>query len=499
MSRLTKLLDREQVKASLSFGGGYTGVNAFAPQWDSVWSSASNGVKESIPHGFEGYVQQAYQANGIVFACVQARAMPFSEARFLFQRIEEGRPTDLYGSPALSILDRPWPNATTGELLWRMEQDISLAGNHFLTVRQGRRGPRLRRLRPDWMTIVSGVEGDTDASAWDVDSEVLGYIYEPRDSSGRKVEPVVFSVDQVVHHSVVPDPLAQWRGMSWLTPILREIEADGAATQHKLNFFRNGGTPGMVIKWPAAKGADEVARLKELFDANISGVRNAYKALHLGGGADVTVAGVDLKQLDFKMVQGGGETRIAAAAGVGPIIARLSEGLQGSALNAGNFSAAARQVADTTLRPLWRMAAASLSKLVEVPDDSRLWYDARDVSLLHESVTDEADVLTKNAAAVRTLVDAGFAADAAIRAVDTGDISLLTGTHSGLFSVQLQAPGSGEDGDSAKASRQLALVEALQKIYLAVGTVITEAEARQILNTGYGAQLSGPGPTEGAP
>lgn len=496
MSRLTKLLDREQVKASLSFGGGqgWTGVNAWLPENEGVWSSTMSGPRESIGNSFEDYVSRAYKSNGIVFACISARAMPFSEVRFAFRRQENGRPTDLYGTDALQLLRTPWPNGTTGELLWRMEQDVSLAGNCYLTVRDG----RIKRLRPDWVTILLGVEGDPEGSPHDVDSTVLGYIYEPKGTT-KRVEPVLFSPAQVAHYSVTPDPTAHYRGMSWLTPILREIQADGEATQHKLNFFRNGATLGVVIKYPADKTAEQVRQYADLFAASHQGTNNAYSALHLGGGADPTVMGVDMKQLDFKAVQGHGETRVAAAAGVGAIIARLSEGMQGSSLNQGNYQAAIRQFADLTLRPLWRTAAASLAKLVEVPADSELWYDARDVALLHDSATDEAAVLSTNAQTIKALIDAGYAPDAVIRAVDTGDLTLLAGAHSGLYSVQLQAPGSGEDGDGAKAARQLALVEALQKIYLAVGTVISADEARQILNSGYGAQLSGPGPTEGAP
>lgn len=437
MSRLTKLLDREQVKASLSFGGGYSGVNAWLPQNEGVWSSMSLGPRETIGNSFSDYVSRAYKANGIVFTCIAARAMPFSEVRFAFQRLEGGRPTDIYGTQALRLLEAPWPNATTGELLWRMEQDVSLAGNSYLTVRDG----RIRRLRPDWVTIISGVRGDPEASAWDVDAEVLGYVYEPKGQM-KPVEPVLFSPDQVAHYSVVPDPDAQWRGMSWLTPILREVQADGEATQHKLNFFRNGATLGVVIKYPADKTAAQVREYADLFAASHQGTNNAYSALHLGGGADPTVMGVDMKQLDFKAVQGGGETRVAAAAGVGAIIARLSEGMQGSSLNQGNYQAAIRQFADLTLRPLWRTAAASLAKLVEVPGGSRLWYDARDVALLHDSATDEAAVLSTNAQTIKALIDAGYAPDAVIRAVDTGDLTLLAGEHSGLYSVQLQPAGA---------------------------------------------------------
>lgn len=443
MSRLGKLLDRQQVKASLSFGG--SGGFTQPPFWS--WSDArdmlfsgSVGKNETIEASFADYVEHAYKANGPIFTCVLVRALPFSEARFAYQRLERGRPTDLFGDQSLAILEQPWVNGTTGELLWRMEQDASLAGNCFLTLTS--KGA-IRRLRPDWMTIVSGITSDPEASPWELESELVGYIYEPKPmGGGRRPDPVFLSPDRVVHYSPIPDPIAQWRGMSWITPVAREVQADLAATNHKYMFFKNGATPGLIIRYAAGKSPDDVARYKAAFDAGHRGVDNAYSALHLGGGADVTVAGVDLRQLEFKLTQGAGETRLAAAAGVGAIIARFSEGMAGSSLNQGNYSAAIRQFTDLTLRPMWRTAAGALSKFTSPPPGTRLWYDTRDVALLHESATDEADVLSKNAQSLRALLDAGFDPDAAIRAVDAGDISLLTGTHSGLFSVQLQPAGA---------------------------------------------------------
>jgi hypothetical protein len=44
-------------------------------------------------------------------------------------------------------------------------------------------------------------------------------------------------------------------------------------------------------------------------------------------GADVKTVGADLQQVDFKQVQGAGETRICAAARIPPIIVGVSEGL----------------------------------------------------------------------------------------------------------------------------------------------------------------------------
>ena len=53
----------------------------------------------------------------------------------------------------------------------------------------------------------------------------------------------------------------------------------------------------------------------ELMEDRHTGAENAYKTLHLYPGADVTVVGSNLKDVEFKAVRGAGETRIAAAAG----------------------------------------------------------------------------------------------------------------------------------------------------------------------------------------
>jgi hypothetical protein len=136
-------------------------------------------------------------------------------------------------------------------------------------------------------------------------------------------------------------------------------------------------------------------------------------------------------------VQGAGETRIAAAGGVPPIIVGLSEGL--SAATYSNYGQARRRFADGTMRPLWRNAAASLATLITVPTNSELWYDDRDIPFLAEDVKDAAEIQQMNAAAIRQLIDSGFEPDTVISAVTAGDLNRLR--HSGLYSVQLQPPG----------------------------------------------------------
>lgn len=437
---LANLLQRKTLVANFS-GSPYRSAEDYLDGFMTFGSSSIGGGEKETIDTFSDAIDRAYTQCGPVFACILARAMPFSEARFQFQELRGGRPGRLFGNPDLALLENPWTNATTGELLWRMEQDASLAGNFYATVVGTGTNRRLRRLRPDWVTIVSGVRDRSDLSPFDLNAEVLGYIYEPQgvNHSG----PVLLSTDAVVHYSPIPDPDAQWRGMSWINPIVDEILGDRYATRHKLKFFENGATSNMVVTYDGSRSLDDVRKFKELFDESHRGVDHAYKAIHLGGGADIKVLGANLEQLDFKATQGGGETRIAAAAGVGAIIARFSEGLQGSALNSGNYGAAKRQFADMTLRPLWRTASAALAKpnVVTVPGGSRLWVDDRDIQFLKEDRKDAAEIRSLSASTIRQLIDAGFLPDKVIDAVEADDLSRLIGQHSGLYSVQLQKPG----------------------------------------------------------
>ena len=144
------------------------------------------GKSEEIEAGFTGLVHGAYQRNGVVFACLLARQLLFSEARFQYQRMSGGRPGDLWGDASLGILERPWPGGVTADLLAGMLSDADIAGTSFTHRTNG----RMVRLRPDWVTIVLGSFNDPDVQAGDIDAEILGYIYHPGGKlSSRKPVP----------------------------------------------------------------------------------------------------------------------------------------------------------------------------------------------------------------------------------------------------------------------------------------------------------------------
>jgi hypothetical protein len=78
---------------------------------------------------------------------------------------------------------------------------------------------------------------------------------------------------------------------------------------------------------------------------------------------------------------------------------------------------------------------------VSAPANGELWIDVSGVSALQADALDDASVMAQQAQTMRTLVDGGFVPSTVITAVTTGDMSKLV--HSGLLSVQTQAPGTG--------------------------------------------------------
>lgn len=409
------------------------------------------GNKEQMPHSFIEYAQSMYRSNGVVFAVESVRMRIFSEARFQYQRMSGGRPGALWGDKSLQILETPWSGGTTGDLLARAIQDVDIGGNFYGVLTDARGTPvsksnagpanQIKRLRPDWTSILLGSprDFDTDTELPDavgaIDTEVIAYLYHPENGKGG--QPIqTLNVEDVCHFAPIPDPIATFRGMSWLTPIMRETMADSAATNHKLAFFENGATPNMVVAMDPSMTQKAFEEWIKVFRHEHEGIQNAYKTMYLAGGAVPTVIGANMQQMDFKVTQGAGETRIAAAAGVPPVIAGLSEGLEASTYS--NYAQARRALADATMRPLWRNFAGSMERIVTPPGGSRLWYDDRDIAFLREDEADAANILYVKSEAINKLFMSGFDPDSIIEAIESGDLTLLE--HTGLPSVQLQ-PG----------------------------------------------------------
>ena len=406
--------------------------------------------EEEIAPTYIGLAHRAMMSNPIVFACMEYRRKTFAQAHFSWQRLRGGTPGEFFGTPDLAILERPWMNATTPDLLNQAIQHADLAGNAFIV----RRGNELTLLRPDWVTIVAASQRQPDQGLAAIDARVIGYAYWPG-GLHQANEPEVLMPEDVAHFAPTPDPTARFRGMSWLTPAIRDIMGDQAATTHKLKYFEQGATPNLVISLDPAITLDKFSAWVEKFSQKHEGVMNAYKTMYLGGGADAKVVGSDLKQIDFKVTQGAGESRIASDAGVPPILVGFSEGLASATYS--NYGMARRAYIDSTLWDLWSNISGALQSIIPTPGGARLWVDGRRIPLLKEDEKAIAEIQQMDAGAINTLVTAGYDPVSVVDAVTSKDLSRLQ--HSGLYSVQLQAPGSEQEADQVEAARS-ALVAA---------------------------------------
>jgi phage portal protein BeeE len=392
---------------------------------------------ERVASSFEGYASQLMEENGAVAAIIGVRVLAFSLIRFAFQRMRGGRPSGLFSLPGLALLERPYPGGTTQDLLARMLQDVDLAGNAYVTTTTGIGGPESVRLRPDWVQII--LMPIIKPSGEFLGYRRVGYTYhEGGIEQCRPEEVALFDVKEVAHFAPDPDPSGRYRGQSWLTSVIREVVNDKAMERHKTRYFENAATPALSVSLAESVTPTQFAEFKEKMNIEHRGPENAGKTLFLGGGADVKVIGAQLEQIGFEHLQGRGETRLAARAGVPPVIVGLSEGISQATYS--NYSQAMRRFGQLTLEALWGNAAGSLETLVPPPGgDARLWFDTRDVAFLKEDARSRAEVHQIKASTINTYITAGFTPESAVEAVDAEDVSRLVPT--GLVSVQLQPPG----------------------------------------------------------
>lgn len=418
---------------------GYSYGYGLGGGFGSTQQTLGNTPVEPIPNDFRAYAN-AYRTNGIIFACMATRMSVFSSMRFTWQQMNlgAGTPSKLFGTQALQMFERPWPGGTTQDLLVRVIQDADLCGNSYWVLDSSDPDPSFVRLRPDWVQIV--LQERTLPSGEAIGWRKVGYAYSHGGIS-FSVEPTLLGLREVAHFAPSPDPNAIYRGQSWISSIIPELKNDKLMEQHKEKFLQNGATPNMVVSLDKAVSWDNFQKFKATMEKEHRGPSNAYKTMYLGAGADVKVVGADMAQLNFKELQGHAETRIAAAAGVPPIIVGLSEGLASATYS--NYGQARRRFADGTIHPLWQNVVGSFSILLDNPpprNSTRLWYDARDVPFLREDEKDAAEIQGRKADTIARLIDAGYKPETVVAAVDAGDWSLLS--HTGLFSVQLQPPGT---------------------------------------------------------
>src|SRR5439155_7260134 len=172
------------------------GINQSALSW-----SKTEEISATLPNYYT-----ALRRSPPAFAAQLVRASVLSMARFTFRsRPNSSTPRRQFGTQDLRLLEQPWLNGTTGELISRMEWSAGLAGNTYVL----RQPDRLRVLRPDWVAIVYGSNAEPDDPKGALDGDVVGYLYKNGGwTAQNKAAVTVLLPEEVANWSSLPDPLS---------------------------------------------------------------------------------------------------------------------------------------------------------------------------------------------------------------------------------------------------------------------------------------------------
>ena len=404
---MTRLLDR-LIKRDGYWEGMATGAAVITTSYGSP-------DREAPLQQLAAFAQQAGGSSAVVFSAFLVRMALLSEARFQFQALDDRH---LFGTTALAKLEEPFgPHTTTGHLWSRMEQDAFLAGQAYIWDPPDQ--DRLVRLRPDWTTIVSEVVR-VSGGGWY--RQPVGYWFEPPKSLFSKDEGFMVPAEECVHWAPIPDPQADFRGMTPLTAAIRDIQGDDGMAQYKLRYLQNDATPNMVIRYSQRMLEPSIDKIRERVQARYAGPDNAGKTLILDGGADLTLAGNSLSQMDFSNVQAVGEERILAVTSVPGVLVGL-EPLRGAGRG---YQESMQKLANIWARPQWRSACGALGKITDVPAGNRLWFDTSDIAALQDGEMEKGQTSLVKAQAVLALNQAArYTPDSIVAAVNANDLTLL--------------------------------------------------------------------------
>jgi hypothetical protein len=236
----------------------------------------------------------------------------------------------------------------------------------------------------------------------------------------------MYPAEEVVHWAPVCDPAADFRGMSWLTPVYRDIQGDNGMTTYKVKYLENAASPNMLIRYTQKLNPGSVDAIRERVGARYAGPSNAFKTLVLDQGADATIIGNSLTQMDFTNVAQAGVDRILAA-GMVPGVMLGFEPLRGAGRS---YADVVRHFADAWARPEWRSACGALQQLVPGPDldagAARLWFDTSEISALQDGELQRSQATLVRAQGILALSQAGaYDPQSVVDAVEAADLSQL--------------------------------------------------------------------------
>lgn len=396
---------------------------------------------------------------GTLFAIVTKLSKGQSQVDWkLWRKAKSGKPedrTEVTVHLALNIWNKPNSFFTRQEFVETGGQHKELTGETWWVIARDERSDlplELWPVRPDKMQPVP-----------DADEFISGYIY-----TGPNGEQIPLKTNQVIMIRD-PDPENMYRGMGPIGSILPDLNATNMAAQYLANFFTNSAEPGGIIEVEKRLSDDEFDEMTSRWREQHQGVSNAHRVAVLEQGKWVDRK-YTMKDMQFSELRGASSEVIREAFGFPkPLLGSVDD------VNRANAEAAEYVFAQWLIKPRLEQIKGALNN-----DFLPLFYPEGAVP---DVEFDYCDPVPENKE---------FESAERKSKAETAAIWLAQGFSPVAVLEMLDLPPM--DMASADAPPPN-LVEAVQKVYLGVGTVLTVDEAREMLN-GLGADLPIPAPEE---
>jgi HK97 family phage portal protein len=292
--------------------------------------------------GFASLVNQGFARNPVVYRCV--RLIAEAANRVPLVASEGGRKASDH--PLLTLLARPNPHQSGGEMLEAVYAYLQTAGNAYLNavVADGE-VQGLYCLRPDRMKVVAGRDGWPAAYAYTAGGKTV--------QLAQDAAPVPSVLHMALFH-----PMDDHYGMAPLAAAQTSLDIHNASAAWNKALLDNAARPSGALVYTAGGNLtqDQFERLKEELEQGFSGAANAGRPMLLEGGLDWKTLALSPRDMDFIEARHAAARDIALAFGVPPMLL----GIPGDNTYS-NLAEANRAFWRQTIVPLVRRVADDLS------------------------------------------------------------------------------------------------------------------------------------------
>lgn len=247
--------------------------------------SSEKGVSKKLLNANTGWV---YRNNDAIAQEVskmefELYSLGLSNGEIAFNEIES--------HPLLDLLDKPNDETVKTDALYIIQSHKKLTGNaYWLKIRNNRQVVQLRSLPPDKITLNLRTPTGDDPTV------IESYLY--RDTiDGKRVE-VTYNPADILHFKK-PNPNNSFIGIGAVEALSTTIDLDNLAEETAKKFYENGAITNFVLSSPNKVTDDQLKRLKAELRASNSGVKNAFKAMILGGGLEPKDISYTNKEMEF--------------------------------------------------------------------------------------------------------------------------------------------------------------------------------------------------------